>query len=60
MYLDIGEFDKGYLGAPDFKPSAIYAVDHIAKKHKKCIKLVPLDDYPINHAATEEEIKIYY
>lgn len=58
-YLDMTDFDKGYLLAKGFKTSAQAARDHINEKHEVEITLTPLEQYPINHPLSESEIAKY-
>lgn len=58
-YMDMGNVDNGFLLAPDKKPGCQPAIDHINKSHNKNITFVPLDEFPITHSPTEEEIEKY-
>ncbi|WP_170960191.1 ATP-binding protein [Priestia megaterium] len=59
-YMDMGKIDNGFLVAPDKKPGCQPAIDHINKHHNKNITFVPLlEEFPINHPLTEEEIEKY-
>lgn len=58
-YLDMTDFKKGYLLAKRFKDSAYAARDHINRKHDVEIVLDTLENYPINHPLTEQEIAEY-
>lgn len=59
-YLDMGGIAEGYLIAPSFGTGAEEASKHISTTHGKPITLAPLDEFPINHTASLEEIKKYY
>lgn len=59
-YMDMGNFDKGYLLAKSFKTGAESAANFIKKNHDKVIELITRDEFPINNPPTEEEIKEYY
>lgn len=58
-YLDMTDFNKGFLLAKEFKDSAYAARDHINNKHDVKIVLTKLEGYPINHPLTESEIAQY-
>ncbi|MXX92539.1 MAG: hypothetical protein F4Y63_03690 [Chloroflexi bacterium] len=58
-YLDMGEWENGYLVAKSFRGSAQQAAEHINEKHDVNIKLVELDEFPINHPLTPDEREQY-
>lgn len=58
-YLDMTEFKTGYLLAKGFKTSAEAARDHINAKHDVNITLSALEDYPINHPLSPQEMEDY-
>lgn len=60
MYMDVGEFDKGYLIAKSFSPGAKHAIDIIKNKHGKEIILSELNKFPINDAPNTQERESYY
>lgn len=60
MYMDVGEFEKGFLVAKDFTTGAKIAVERISNKHNKKIILSKLDQFPINHQPDENERTKYY
>jgi len=60
MYMDIGDFKKGYLIAKDFSPGANIAAKKINEKHQKDIVLARRDQFPINHHPNEQERADYY
>lgn len=60
MYMDVGGKEKGYLVAKEFTTGAKCAVEHIANKHKKQIRLGKLNEFPINHSPTVIEREKYY
>jgi hypothetical protein len=60
MYMDVGEFPKGFLVANNYSPGAYVAVRHILEKHSKEIVLAPRNQFPINHHPTNAERDEYY
>lgn len=58
-YMDMGNFETGYLVANNFKTGAEAAANFIKTKHKKTIMLIKREELPINHPITEEELKKY-
>ncbi|WMJ81224.1 ATP-binding protein [Clostridium sp. MB40-C1] len=58
-YMDMGNIEKGYMLASEFKTGAEAAKDFINKKHKKLITFVKFNEFPINHSPSEAEIKKY-
>ena len=58
-YLDMGGWQTGYLVAKSFRESAYRAQEHINKNHNVDIQLVPLEQFPINHNLSQEEIAKY-
>ena len=60
MYMDVGDFNKGYLVANDFSPGSRIAVNHIQQRHNKEIVLAPRIQFPINHQPTAAEREEYY
>lgn len=58
-YLDMTEFNMGFLLARSFKTSALAARDHINKSHDVEIVLTKLEKFPINHPLSEREIAQY-
>lgn len=60
MYMDIGDFNKGYLIAKTFTPGAKVAIDAIKGKHNKTIVLAPRSQFPINHQPNTQEREDYY
>jgi hypothetical protein len=60
MYMDIGDFEKGYLIAKAFAPGAKIAADTIKVKHNKSIVLAERSKFPINHQPTTQEREDYY
>jgi hypothetical protein len=59
-YMDMGNFDKGYLLAASHTTGASAARDFISKKHKKEIILAKRKDFPINDPPNDEERNNYY
>lgn len=59
-YMDMGNFNKGYLVAKSFKTGAQAAADFINKNHDKVIELYERAEFNINQPPTEEEIEKYY
>ncbi|MCG2712760.1 MAG: hypothetical protein L6416_10635 [Candidatus Omnitrophica bacterium] len=53
MYMDIGNFDKGFLVAKSFTTGAEVASRKIMEKHKKEITLAKREKFPINHHSTD-------
>jgi hypothetical protein len=60
MYMDIGDFDRGFVVAKSFTPGAKIAADVIKKKHNKNIALALREQFPINHPPTAQERQDYY
>lgn len=60
MYMDVGNFDKGYLVAQDFSGGAKFAIDFIKHKHNKEIILAKHTDFPITDPPTDQERSDYY
>ncbi len=58
-YLDMGDWTKGYLVAKSFRESAARASEHINEKHNVEIRLMALDEFPINHPLTPDEREQY-
>jgi hypothetical protein len=58
-YMDMGDFERGYLVAPSFSTGAEEAADFVSKKHNVSIECVPLSDFPVNDAVTNSEIVKY-
>ena len=59
-YMDMGNFDKGYLLAKSFKTGAESAAQFINKNHNRTIELVESEEFNINNPPTEDELKKYY
>lgn len=59
-YMDMGNFEKGYLVAKSFRTGAESAATFINKNHNKVIELIQRDEFPINNPPTEEELQKYY
>lgn len=59
MYMDVGNFEKGFLVAKGFTTGADIAMTHINKNHGKTITLAKLTDFPINHPASNDEREEY-
>lgn len=59
-YMDMGNIEKGYILAYEFKTGAEAAVDFINKKHNKLIRTVNINEFPITQVPDEEEIKKYF
>lgn len=59
-YMDMGNFNKGYLVAKSFKTGAESAANFINENHNKTIELIKRDEFPINNPPTEEELKEYF
>ncbi len=59
-YMDMGNFDKGYLVAKSFKTGAESAAKFINENHQKTIELILRNEFNINNEPTEEELKEYY
>lgn len=60
MYMDVGNFDKGFLVAKSFTTGAQTAADHVKAKHGKEIKLSTIEQFPIGHQPTTAEREDYY
>ncbi|GFD92331.1 hypothetical protein KUL156_54020 [Alteromonas sp. KUL156] len=60
MYMDVGEYEKGFLVAKDFTTGAEIAVKRIKDKHNKIILLTKLEQFPINQQPDENERINYY
>jgi hypothetical protein len=60
MYLDVGDWPKGFLLAKGFSPGALIAAKRISEKHGKDIVLAARDQFPINHPPTTQEREDYY
>ena len=60
MYMDIGNFDKGFLVAKSFTTGAEVASTKIMEKHKKEITLAKREKFPINHQPSSQERDEYY
>ncbi|MHB8142802.1 MAG: ATP-binding protein [Thermoleophilia bacterium] len=60
MYLDVGNFTKGYLVAKSFSTGAEIAARHIRDNHSKEINLAPRDQFPINHSPNAVEREEYF
>jgi len=60
MYMDVGNFDKGFLVAKSFTTGAQTAIDHIKNKHGKVIQRSTIDQFPIGHPPTLTEREEYY
>lgn len=58
-YMDMGNIEKGYMLAYEFKTGAEAARDFINKKHNKLITFVNFNEFPINQPPNEQEIKKY-
>lgn len=58
-YLDMTDFKIGYLLAKGFKTTAEAARDHINSTHDVEITLSALEDYPINHPLSPQEMEDY-
>ena len=59
-YMDMGNFEKGYLVAKSFKTGAESAANFINKNHNKTIELIERNEFPINNPPTDEEVEKYY
>lgn len=60
MYMDVGNYEKGYLVAKDFSTGAQVAVKFIKDNHNKVINLNKLKQFPINNQPDENERQTYY
>jgi hypothetical protein len=60
MYMDIGNFGKGFLVAKSYTPGAYIAAKAVKEKHQKEIVLSPREQFPINHQPTTQEREDYY
>jgi hypothetical protein len=60
MYMDVGNFDKGFLVAKGFTTGAKTAADHVLSKHGKTIRLSKVDQFPIGHQPSDAEREEYY
>lgn len=60
MYMDIGDFKKGFLVAKSFSTGATVASEFVKTKHGKEIVLSELHQFPINHQPSEQERQDYY
>jgi hypothetical protein len=60
MYMDVGNFEKGFLVAKGFTTGAQTAADHVLSKHGKTIRLSKVDQFPIGHQPTDTEREEYY
>lgn len=58
-YMDMTGKTKGFLLAKSFRPSAHATARHINDKHNVNIVLTELQQYPINHPLTEQEVATY-
>jgi hypothetical protein len=58
-YMDMGKLTKGFLVADSFAPGAEVAAKFIKENHKKVIKLIKREQFPINHPLSDEEIGKY-
>ena len=58
-YMDMGDLNKGFLVADSYSSGAEEAAKFIEKKHKKEIKLIKKEQFPINHPLSDEETKKY-
>lgn len=58
-YMDMGKLTKGFLVADSFAPGAEAASEFINENHKKEIKLIKREQFPINHPLSDEETKKY-
>ena len=59
-YMDMGNIERGYILAYEFKSTALATVDFINKNHKKLITIVCMKEFPINQIPNEEEIRKYF
>lgn len=59
-YMDMGNFNKGYLVAKSFSTGAQSAADHIKKNHKRQIDLIELESLPVLGPMTKDERETYY
>lgn len=59
-YMDMGNYDKGYLVAKYFKTGALSAAEFIEKTHNKKIELIERKELPINDPPTEKETEAFY
>ncbi|BAZ32569.1 hypothetical protein NIES4074_50750 [Cylindrospermum sp. NIES-4074] len=60
MYMDVKNFNKGYLVAKEFSNGAKFAVDFIKNNHDKLITLAKHIDFPITHPPDDKEREEYY
>lgn len=60
MYMDVGEFIKGFLVAKSFTTGAKVAADHVKSKHGKEITLTTIEKFPIGHQPSTAEREEYY
>jgi anti-sigma regulatory factor (Ser/Thr protein kinase) len=60
MYMDVGNFEKGFLVAKSFTTGAKTAADYVKTKHGKLIKLSKIDQFPIGHQPSDIEREEYY
>lgn len=58
-YMDMGTLTKGFLVADSFTSGAEAASKFIKENHKKEIKLIKREQFPINHPLSDEETKKY-
>jgi len=58
-YMDMGKLTKGFLVADSFASGAEVATKFINKNHKKEIKLIKREQFPINQPLSDEETKKY-
>ena len=60
MYMDVGNFQTGFLVAKGFTTGAKVVRDYIQKTHEKDIKLSAIGQVPIGHQPTTQEREDYY
>ena len=60
MYMDVGEFDVGFLVAKDFSTGAQIAAEKIKQNHEKTVHLTPLSNVPILGDPTPDERNNYF
>lgn len=58
-YMDMGDFDKGYLVSDGITTGGSEAIKHIEANHDKEITTVDRFDMAINHSMSDEELEKY-
>lgn len=59
-YMDMGNFDTGYLVARSFKTGAQSAAEFVERTHNKKIELIERKELPINDPPNDKELDTYY